>query len=66
MKDTNLTIYVPWLIETLESSRQFIPGTRKIYKYLKKAKGYNINFATNKDQHCLRFNRKKFWPLQIQ
>jgi hypothetical protein len=60
MEDTNLTHYVPWLIETLENSRQFIPGTRKIYKYLKKAKGYNIDFVTNKDRISYDLTVKSF------
>lgn len=49
LRDKNLTPYVPSLLTTLESSRRFITGTRKICTYLKNKKGYTINFATNKD-----------------
>ena len=60
MRDENLTPYVPWLIETLENSRCFIPGTRKIYKHLTKEKGYTINFATNKDRISYDLTAKAF------
>jgi len=50
MQDDNLTPYVEEMIKSMESSRSFIPGTRSMYKYLKNNKGYEINFATNKDR----------------
>lgn len=49
IRNPQLTPYIPFLVETIESSRWFIPGTLKICKYLKEKKGYTINFATNKD-----------------
>jgi len=49
MHNKNLTPYVNWMIESMESSRQPIRGTKTIYKNLKN-KGYPINFATNKDR----------------
>jgi len=51
MRDARLTPYVAWMVETMEHSRCFIDGTKKILKYLK-AKGYTIVFATNKDRVC--------------
>ena len=49
MRKSYLTPYTAWMVEHLESSRRFIEGTEKIYRYLK-TKGYTIVFATNKDR----------------
>lgn len=49
MRKSYLTPYTAWMVEHLETSRRFIDGTEKIYRYLK-AKGYTIVFATNKDR----------------
>jgi FMN phosphatase YigB (HAD superfamily) len=49
MRDSRLTPYVAWIIETMEHSRCFIDDTKKIIEYLK-AQGYTIVFATNKDR----------------
>jgi FMN phosphatase YigB (HAD superfamily) len=49
MRKSYLTPYISWMAENLETSRQFINGTEKIYRYLK-TKGYTIIFATNKDR----------------
>lgn len=49
MRKSYLTPYTAWMVEHLETSRRFIDGTEKIYRYLK-TKGYTIVFATNKDR----------------
>lgn len=49
MRDQRLTPYVSWIVNTMEHSRAFIEGTKKIIEYLKK-KNYTIVFATNKDR----------------
>lgn len=50
MRDNNLLPYVDVMLNTIESSRRFITGTEKIYRYLKDKKGYTIVFATNNDR----------------
>ena len=50
MHDDNLMPYVPLIVKTMENSRCYIEGTKKIYDYLKYKKGYTIVFATNKDR----------------
>ena len=55
MRRSYLTPYVSWMAEHLETSRRFIEGTRKIYRYLKE-KGYTIVFATNKDRIAYDFS----------
>ena len=49
MKDKNLLPYVTTLIKFINEHRRFKPGTKEILEYLK-TKGYEIDFATNKDR----------------
>jgi|GEM_PF-1910721 len=49
-RDLNLAHYVPFVVNTIESSRTPIHGTVEICHYLKNQKGYTIVFATNKDR----------------
>ncbi len=56
MNDENLTSYVQLVLESIENSRHFIMGTKKIYEYLKNKKGYTIVFATNNDHVAYQIN----------
>lgn len=47
--NAQLAPYVHLILNTVENSRCFIMGTKKIYQYLKGKKGYTIVFATNND-----------------
>ncbi len=49
MRDPNLPLYVPLVVNTIESYRTPINGTVELCHYLK-SKGYTIVFATNKDR----------------
>jgi len=57
MRKSYLTPYTAWMVEHLETSRRFIDGTEKIYRYLK-TKGYTIIFATNKDRIAYDFTAR--------
>jgi FMN phosphatase YigB (HAD superfamily) len=60
IRDPRLTPYIANIIKTVEGSRQYIPGTIKICKYLKYNKGYTINFATNKDHLSYELTAQNF------
>jgi len=49
MRDRNITPYVPFVVESVETSRTPIEGTIELCQYLKQ-KGYTLVFATNKDR----------------
>ncbi|HSC25106.1 MAG TPA: HAD family hydrolase [Candidatus Babeliales bacterium] len=59
VRNPQLADYVAWLVETMENSRCFIDGTKKILDYLK-AKNYEIVFATNKDRISYDMTAKAF------
>lgn len=58
MGDRNLTSYVQIVLESIENSRCFIMGTKKIYDYLKNKKGYHVVFATNNDHLAYEISAK--------
>lgn len=65
MRNKQLTPYVAWLVKTMENSRCFINGTKKIMLYLK-SKGFTIVFATNKDRVSYDLTAEAFGPELTQ